>query len=161
MGLHTLSLVIRHACVRGTVGRATRIHALCAHCPAGYACAAACGGPTRFATAEGGATREFAAASARREVRDALPAGATREQRRAALDKVADAFKCAGADGLKRHFVDADPKKGKRSLAAQLEHAEDYLRRGGYTLQTLREREHRSLNYIRLNGTKNLLLNFS
>ena len=72
---------------------------------------------------------------------DALPAGATREQRRAALDKVADAFKCAGADGLKRHFVDAHPKKGKRSLAAQHEHDEAYLRLGGHTLQTLRERE--------------------
>ena len=79
---------------------------------------ASLGVPTYFASgrAQGVSMREFAAASARLQVLDALPAGATREQRRAALDKVADAFKCAGADGLKRHFVDADPKKGKLSL---------------------------------------------
>ena len=104
---------------------------------------ASLGVPTYFASgrAQGVSMREFAAASARLQVLDALPAGATREQRRAALDKVADAFKCAGADGLKRHFVDAHPKKGKRSLAAQHEHDEAYLRLGGHTLQTLRERE--------------------
>ena len=102
---------------------------------------ASLGVPTHFATAEGLSFREFAAAATRLQVLDALPAGATREQRRAALDKVADAFKCAGADGLKRHFVDADPKKGKRSLVAQHEHDVAYLRRGGHTLQTLRERE--------------------